>query len=81
MEVNIVNPTDQKWHRYHVNDLRIGDIVTMRNIPNRPEGVISIENNRLTMTVIDNSKPSQWIIFPDTNGFIPNITNVRRYDH
>jgi hypothetical protein len=68
-----INPLGRDG-RYHVSDLKIGDIAYLNGV----EGKLTLEGNIITLEVTDGSTPSKWAIFPTVDGWIPNITGVRR---
>jgi hypothetical protein len=75
----LVQPSDDKWHRYHYRDVEVGDTVRLQN---GATGTLSLVENRLTLTVTAGSRPPVWTLFPDPDGWLPNVAEVHRiYEH
>lgn len=59
--------------RYHVSDLKIGDIAYLNGI----EGKLTLEGDRITFISTKNFQ-EKWTINPTAEGWISDITGVRR---
>ena len=59
--------------RYHVSDLKIGDIAYLNGV----EGKLTLEGNRIVF-IPTNTFPEKWTINPTVEGWISDITGVRR---
>ena len=67
-----INPLGRDG-RYHVSDLKIGDIACLNGV----EGKLTLEGNRIVF-IPTNTFPEKWTINPTVEGWISDITGVRR---
>lgn len=70
--IEYINPLG-KDGRYHVSDLKIGDIALLNGV----EGKLTLEGNRIIFTATK-AFAEKWTINPTAEGWISDITNVRR---
>lgn len=70
--IEYINPLG-KDGRYHVSDLKIGDIAYLDGV----EGKLTLEGNRIVF-VATKTFPEKWTINPTVEGWISDITGVRR---